>query len=244
MHLVPRQRTLRLGGEATQDMREGDTSGDRGDRRGRPTWHGWLSGARITEKELRDTSSFPSVDLQREGNKEAFPLYEECVRLYVEIQCELIVMEVYDAETKPIMLVRRSENSWQSVYLDAERELRPTHVPCPLAVGWYVRQCMTLHRGWIKGIKVRPFCLSSFLSHGPLMMWIRSYACMSVCRYILYVSNYYFAKGRELKSAPSATSVFPSPPPCDTRTGISARFHRIMSSLGFNSNHCLTLLGR
>ena len=78
----------------------------------------------------------------------------------------------------------------------------------------------------------------------PLMMWIRSYACISVCRYILYVSTFYFAKGRELKSAPSATSVFPSPPPCDTRPGISATFQRIMSSLGFNSNHCLTLLGR
>ena len=52
----------------------------------------------------------------------------------------------------------------------------------------------------------------------------------------------YDAERRELVDAHSATNVFLSPPPTDTRQGISASFQRIMSSVGFNSNHGLTSL--
>ena len=52
----------------------------------------------------------------------------------------------------------------------------------------------------------------------------------------------YEAERRELVAAHSATNLFLSPPPTDTKRGISARFQRNMSSLGFNSKYGLSPL--
>ena len=52
----------------------------------------------------------------------------------------------------------------------------------------------------------------------------------------------YEAERRELVDAHSATNLFLSPPPTDTKRGISARFQRNMSLVGFNSKYGLSPL--